>query len=482
MAIDIAHIKQGLKMPSARDVAFDFDAESDSATFAEVRGKAGHELKDTTTGWSVEGALAPASIATGAVNATGDLTVGAVGSPKATIAAATGNISGDGVLAMGGAAGIVGDLSIGPVGARVATVSGTTGDTAVAGDLDVGPLTAPVFGVVAATGATTCVGDLTVGATGAKTATVTAATGSLSLDGTLAVGSTTNSVGTLTVGPVGTPVAQIDAATGDFWGHDVGLTGSLSVGLTAGTWVPPATATIDATTGAIDTLGDITAGAAGAKTFGVTAATGATTCVGDLSVGATGAKTFTVTAATGAVDAAGAITTDTINEHTSGSGCTVEGVLLKDSNVTTGAAVPKLLALVPSDMAGGDWVTVTTHPGLHLPASMTTELCHGKADGLTVGSIITGWQIGGVCTEVAGVTVTARLHKYTYDTGSIVDAAVGETVTLTKAAGVLSGAHTLASAETVSDNTAYALDIIGTTGVGDDVTICCAHILVKSKI
>jgi hypothetical protein len=432
MAIDIAHIKQGLKMPSARDVAFDFDAESDSATFAEVRGKAGHELKDTTTGWSVEGALAPASIATGAVNATGDLTVGAVGSPKATIAAATGNISGDGVLAMGGAAGIVGDLSIGPVGARVATV--------------------------------------------------TAATGSLSLDGTLAVGSTTNSVGTLTVGPVGTPVAQIDAATGDFWGHDVGLTGSLSVGLTAGTWVPPATATIDATTGAIDTLGDITAGAAGAKTFGVTAATGATTCVGDLSVGATGAKTFTVTAATGAVDAAGAITTDTINEHTSGSGCTVEGVLLKDSNVTTGAAVPKLLALVPSDMAGGDWVTVTTHPGLHLPASMTTELCHGKADGLTVGSIITGWQIGGVYTEVAGVTVTARLHKYTYDTGSIVDAAVGETVTLTKAAGVLSGAHTLASAETVSDNTAYALDIIGTTGVGDDVTICCAHILVKSKI
>jgi TPP-dependent pyruvate/acetoin dehydrogenase alpha subunit len=84
-----------------------------------------------------------------------------------------------------------------------------------------------------------------------------------------------------------------------------------------------------------------------------------------------------------------------------------------------------------------------------------------------------------VYTEGTGITIAARMFKYTGATGSIVETNLGESVTLTKADGVLSGSHTLATPYVIEAGYAVAVKIVATTQGGDSVTVGCVHVAAK---
>jgi hypothetical protein len=114
--------------------------------------------------------------------------------------------------------------------------------------------------------------------------------------------------------------------------------------------------------------------------------------------------------------------------------------------------------------------------GATLPASSTTKKMWIPLSGLKVGDEIVSYRIVGDVTEAATATLDCKLTTISKgDPLSVADVAGGGIVQVT-ADGVFDVEADLTADEVVSVDTGYALEVLGTTGIGDSITI--GHVMV----
>lgn len=125
-------------------------------------------------------------------------------------------------------------------------------------------------------------------------------------------------------------------------------------------------------------------------------------------------------------------------------------------------------------LPGTDWTPSAT--GADLPASLTSKKMWIPLNALKVGDEIVSYRIVGDVTEAAAATLDCKLTTISKgDPLAVVDVAGGGIVQVA-ADGVFDVEADLTADEVVAVDTAYALEILGTTGAGDSIRV--GHVMV----
>jgi hypothetical protein len=125
-------------------------------------------------------------------------------------------------------------------------------------------------------------------------------------------------------------------------------------------------------------------------------------------------------------------------------------------------------------LPGTDWTPSAT--GADLPASLTSKKMWIPLTGVKVGDEIVSYRIVGDVTEAAAATLDCKLTTISKgDPLAVVDVAGGGIVQVT-ADGVFDVEADLTADEVVAVDTAYALEVLGTTGAGDSIRV--GHVMV----
>jgi len=128
---------------------------------------------------------------------------------------------------------------------------------------------------------------------------------------------------------------------------------------------------------------------------------------------------------------------------------------------------------------GTDWTPDIT--GVTLPASKTSKKFWIPLNFLKVGDIITSYNIVGDATEAAALTLDCKLVKVNKaDPLTTTDITNGGITQITADGSFDSNAAV--DDETVATDKQYLLEVQGTTGVGDSITVIGAEVTVSRRI
>jgi hypothetical protein len=124
---------------------------------------------------------------------------------------------------------------------------------------------------------------------------------------------------------------------------------------------------------------------------------------------------------------------------------------------------------------GTDWTPQLE--GCGLAASKTTKKCWIPLSGLKVGDIITTYNLVGDCTEAAALTLDCKIVRVNKaDPLTTTDLTNGAITQITADGNIDSAANV--DDATVATDKQYVLEILGTTGVGDTITLMGAEVTV----
>jgi len=125
-------------------------------------------------------------------------------------------------------------------------------------------------------------------------------------------------------------------------------------------------------------------------------------------------------------------------------------------------------------LPGTDWTPSAT--GADLGASLATKKMWIPLTDLKVGDEIVDYYLVGDATEAAALTLDCKLTTISKGSPLTIVDVVGGGITQITAGGGFDSNATLTAIETVAVDTAYALEINGTTGAGDSIRV--SHVMV----
>jgi len=126
-----------------------------------------------------------------------------------------------------------------------------------------------------------------------------------------------------------------------------------------------------------------------------------------------------------------------------------------------------------------EWAPAAT--GCTLPASQTTKKCWMPLDFLKIGDEIVSYKLVGDAVEAAALTLDCKLVRVNKaDPLTTTDIAGGAIAQVTADSNFDVEAD-LTDDETVATDKAYNLELLGTTGAGDSITVMAAEVKINRK-
>jgi hypothetical protein len=139
-------------------------------------------------------------------------------------------------------------------------------------------------------------------------------------------------------------------------------------------------------------------------------------------------------------------------------------------------SLPRIFGNFEYPAPGTDW---TPHlEGAGLAAALATKKLWLTLDGLRVGEQIISYKIKGDCTEVLALTLDCKLVRINQANPITTTDIPGGAIVQIAADGEIDVEAVLTDPEVVAVDKAYKLEILGTTGVGDSITITHAEVVV----
>lgn len=128
---------------------------------------------------------------------------------------------------------------------------------------------------------------------------------------------------------------------------------------------------------------------------------------------------------------------------------------------------------------GTDWTPDIT--GVTLGASLSAKKFWIPLNFLKIGDEIVSYNIVGDATEAAAITLDCKLVKVNKANPLTTTDVTGGGITQVDADGNFDSLATLSAVETVATDKMYLLEVLGTTGAGDTITVIGAEITVNRK-
>ena len=155
---------------------------------------------------------------------------------------------------------------------------------------------------------------------------------------------------------------------------------------------------------------------------------------------------------------------------------TVEGTDLGTNDFTSRTfLVNEFICPAP----GTDWTPQLE--GVGLAASKTAKKCWIPLNFLKIGDVITAYNLVGDATEAAALTLDCKLVRINKADPLTTTDITNGAITQVTADGVIDSAAN-PDDETVATDKQYVLEILGTTGVGDSITLIGAEVVVTRKL
>lgn len=129
--------------------------------------------------------------------------------------------------------------------------------------------------------------------------------------------------------------------------------------------------------------------------------------------------------------------------------------------------------------SGTDWTPDIT--GVSLGASLATKKCWVPLSFLKAGDEIVSYNLVGDATEADTLTLDCKLVRVNKANPLTTTDVTGGGITQITADGNIDSLATLSAVETVATDKMYLLEILGTTGAGDSITIIGAEVKVNRK-
>ena len=129
---------------------------------------------------------------------------------------------------------------------------------------------------------------------------------------------------------------------------------------------------------------------------------------------------------------------------------------------------------------GTDWTPQLE--GVGLAASLAAKKCWLPLNFLKVGDIITTYILKGDATEAAALTLDCKLVKVNKANPLTTTDITNGAITQITADGVIDSAANPDDETAVDDDHYYVLELLGTTGAGDSITVIGAAISITRKL
>ena len=128
---------------------------------------------------------------------------------------------------------------------------------------------------------------------------------------------------------------------------------------------------------------------------------------------------------------------------------------------------------------GTDWTPQVE--GAHLAASLTAKKCWIPLDWLKIGDKVVSFKLVGDAVETNALTLDCKLVRVNKANPPTTTDVAGGAITQVAADGNFDSLATLSAKETVATDRAYLLEILGTTGVSDTITVMGAEVKVERQ-
>ena len=126
---------------------------------------------------------------------------------------------------------------------------------------------------------------------------------------------------------------------------------------------------------------------------------------------------------------------------------------------------------------GTDWTPQLE--GAHLAAGLAAKKVWLPLNFLKIGDEIVSYKLVGDATEAAALTLDCKLVRVNLADPLTTTDVAGGGITQIDADGDFDSEATLTAVETVATDKQYVLEILGTTGAGDSITVMGAEVLVR---
>ena len=126
---------------------------------------------------------------------------------------------------------------------------------------------------------------------------------------------------------------------------------------------------------------------------------------------------------------------------------------------------------------GTDWTPQVEGAGL--AASLVAKKCWLPLNFLKIGDEIVSYKLVGDAVEAAAITLDCKLVRVNLADPLTTTDVAGGGITQVDADGDFDVLATLTALETVATDKQYVLEILGTTGAGDSITVIGAEVLVR---
>ena len=117
--------------------------------------------------------------------------------------------------------------------------------------------------------------------------------------------------------------------------------------------------------------------------------------------------------------------------------------------------------------------------GAGLAQSLTAKKCWLPLNFLKIGDAIISYNLVGDATEAIALTLDCKLVRINKANPLTTTDVAGGGITQIVADGNFDSTATLTAPEIVATDTQYALEILGTTGIGDSITVIGAEIIIR---
>ncbi|MCJ7791213.1 MAG: hypothetical protein MUP49_02185 [Dehalococcoidia bacterium] len=128
-------------------------------------------------------------------------------------------------------------------------------------------------------------------------------------------------------------------------------------------------------------------------------------------------------------------------------------------------------------LSGTDWTPQLEGAGL--AASLAAKKVWVPLNFLKIGDAIVSYKLVGDATEAAALTLDCKLVRINLADPLTTTDVVGGGITQITAGGNFDSLATLTAAEVVATDKQYTLEILGTTGAGDSITVIGAEVLIR---
>lgn len=129
---------------------------------------------------------------------------------------------------------------------------------------------------------------------------------------------------------------------------------------------------------------------------------------------------------------------------------------------------------------GTDWTSQLE--GAHLAASLAAKNVWLPLNFLKIGDGIISYKLVGDATEAAALTLNCKLVRINLADPLTTFDVAGGAITPIDAGGNFDSEATLTAIETIVTDKQYVLEILGTTGAGDSITVMGAEVLIRRLV